>query len=213
MASNTFYRLGAESLETFGVSLYSMINGDTPYDVPVPQQTALNTANGALETAISNAQDAENAYHAAIAAKETARTNLVGAISAVAGTIYANAALSSSEIAATGLAVHDTTRSPVPVYTVADAVLNAFPNGTAILEWNRSGNGYGVLFEVESSTNGTNWTMWTSTKRRRITLSGVTPGVTRWFRIRATSASATSAWSVPVAAYGPEESVQLQLAA
>lgn len=213
MASNTFYKMGSEALETFGLALFAQVDGDTPYQIPAGQLTALSGANTALGAAINAAQEAENAYHAAIAAKETARQNLVSAISAVAGTIYANSALTDAEIAATGLAVHDTTRSPVPVYSVTNATIAAAADGTAILEWDRNGNAYGVLFEVESSTNGTTWTLWTSTKRRRITLSGVTPGVTRWFRVRATTSSSASAWCVPVAAYGPEESVQLQLAA
>lgn len=213
MAKNTFYRLGAEPLQTFGVALFAQVDGDTPYEIPAGQLTALSGANTALGTAINAAQEAENAYHAAVAAKETARQSLVSAISAVAGTIYANSALTEAEIAATGLAVHDTTRSPVPVFSVTNTTIAAAADGTALLEWDRNGNAYGVLFEVESSTNGATWTLWTSTKRRRITLSGVTPGVTRWFRVRASTSAAASPWCVPFAAYGPEESVQLQIAA
>jgi hypothetical protein len=213
LASNQFYKYGADPLHTWSASFYSVVQNADPYAIPAGNLTALNAANTNLASAITSAQNAENAFHAAIAAKNAAMASVLDAIKPIAKLVYANALLTEAEIAATGLAIHDTQPTPVTVGPISNPVVNAFADATAVLTWDRNGNPQGVIFEVESSTNGTDWSFWGSTTRRKAELSGVTPGVTRWFRIRAAKSGQASAWSVPVAAYGPEEGMGLQLAA
>lgn len=213
MSANTFYKMAPDPLHTWGVSFYSVVQNADPYAISAGDLTAMNNANTNLAAAITAVQNAENAFHAAVAVKEAARVASVEAIKTIAKQIYANDDLTEGDIAATGLAIHDTTRTPVTIYPPANPVVNAYANGSAILEWARNGNPYTVTFQIESSTDGTNWTSWGQTTKTRITVADVEPGVTRWFRIRTVKSTQTSFWSATVSVYGPEEEVELQLAA
>jgi hypothetical protein len=212
MPRNTFYKMSAEDLEPFATNLADVVAGEK-YEIPAPILASLNTAVTELNAAVDEAEAAKAAFHAANNAKGASRQSLVDNISAVAALVYSNSNLTEAEITATGLAVHDASRSTVVPVEVTNLVAEAYSNGQALLKFHRGANPYGVTFEVESSTNGTNWSLWTTSQKQRVTLSGVAPGVTRWFRVRAKKGALSSAWTAPVAVYGPEESLELQIAA
>jgi hypothetical protein len=214
MASNNFASRSDPALLQVANQAYTVINDDPiGYGVQAGQLTALNTARAALDSSIDGLTAARAALAAAIQARDAARLSTIEALGSIGATIYNAPGVTDEMLAAAGYAVHDTTRTPVMPTTVTNLVVVPNSNGTALLKWSRSGNPYGVQFAVQVRTAGGGWEWVSSPTRTRVTLSGVTPGVTRYFRVIAFKGGIYAIPSEPVVAYPSEGEEALVIAA
>lgn len=201
--ANEFNRLTDSELQVTAKQAHTVIAPDAvAYGVNASQMTALLNASTALESAIEGLTAARDAYLAAQEARDAARATTLDALSNVGSTIYNFASVTNEMIAAAGYAVRQPRTAIVPQYVTAVTVTPS-PNGTAVVAWPRGGNRYGVAFQIEWRTEDTDWEFAAATTRTRWTLSGVTPGVTRYFRVIATKSDASAPPSPSAIAYGP----------
>lgn len=214
MAKNIFYRLGAEDLHTFGAQAHTVLNANPLiYNIPPGDLTALNAAVTGLASSITAGAAAEAAFRAAIEDKKADMQTVVALLSKISPKLYTNSSLSDAQIAATGYEPRDHERTPVVPQTPINLVANPCADATVDIYWARNGNPYGVIFVIEASADGIAWTQVMSTKRRRIVLTGFTPGVKKSLRVTATTATSSSVPSTSVTIYGTEGEGFLALAA
>lgn len=214
MAKNTFYSMSAEDLHTFGAQAYTVLNANPLiYNIPPGDLTALNAAVTGLASSITVGAAAEATFRSAIEDKHADMRTLVQALSKISPKLYTNSSLSDAQIAATGYQPRDHERTPVVPQTPINLVANPCADATVDIYWGRNGNPYGVIFVVEASADGIAWTQVSSTKRRRIVLTGYTPGVKKSLRVTATTNTSASVPSTSVTIYGTGEEGFLQIAA
>jgi hypothetical protein len=187
---------------------------DASYNIPAATAAALNTAIGELNTANNDYTNAHAAAKAATAARHKSHSDLVAQIAAIAKTLYNDPAVDDEMIAAAGLAIHDT--APTPQTPTQPLNLVATPNwdGAVELKWARNANPALTSFLVEASADGTNWDVVHTTTKSRATVTGYTPGVNYWFRIRASKNEITTLPSNVAEIYpSGSQNVNLELAA
>jgi hypothetical protein len=173
----------------------------TPADIVT--MTGLSTAYG---TSYSTMVTARDAARASTQTKDTAKAALIANFRAFARRAYANPNVSDALIAQLGLPVHDTTRTPINPVAPINLVANSFANGEVKLRWKRGGNPRnGIVFWVEASFDLANWSVVGTSTRASFALQDQTPGLTRYFRVRATATDKISAPSNEAVIY-PSES-------
>jgi len=172
------------------------------YGVSTTQLNAVHTGGTTLNTDLTAVTNAKAQYHATVQAKDAEQKVLVNSIAALAKTVYANPAVTDAMIAALGLAPRKSPSKNTPVQPLS---LTATPNadGTVKLKWNRNGNASTIIFVIETSADGSHWDLVKATNRTSYTAFGFDPGVLAWFRVTATTSTASSAPSTAVAIYGP----------
>ena len=214
MASNTYRSLASPALVPWAENMGTVV-GPTPatYGCTAAQVTTLNNATSDLVSALANLDAAKALYRSAVETKNAAHAATISAIADIAGEVYATETLSSAQIAATGLAVHDDGPSPSYPQEVTDVVATPYANATVKLQWNRGTNPPGTTFIIEKSTDNVNWTLVQLATRSKATLSNFAPGVPMWFRITASKNEVNATPSFPVAIYGATSSVELEIAA
>lgn len=212
---NTYRSMNASQLITLAGQVTAAVG-------PIP--TIYGTTAGVVTAITSQTElllEAETVYEAQkvalTAAKEdrdTQQAALVSQVAALARTIYAKQGLTNAQIAATGLAVHDSVPSPSGVSTPSD--FNAVPSadGQCKMKWNRNGNGAGTTFIIQSSADGEAWATIFTTTKASSTLGYFAPGEIRYFRVLAQRGGEVSWPSETVGIYLPTTStVNLLLAA
>ena len=205
MAENIYHRCSYPQLATLGEQVSTVVTA-TPatYGCTPAQATALSDAVAALVSAISNQEAARSAYRASTEAKINARLATIAALADVAGEIYATDTLTSEQIAATGLAVHNNLPTPSMPSEVLDVVAFPSANGNVKLSWDRNGNLTGTTFIIEYTTDMSSWNYAGTTTRSKITLGGYAPGVTTTFRVTAVRNETAATPSLPVTIYQAE---------
>lgn len=214
--ANKFSEKSAEELVPFATNVAAVLGSgglSNPYGVDAALISALTASDTALTTSINAQVAADAVKKAATATKATKKSAVVSNLTAIADVVYPNPAVTDAMLVALGF-------SPRPVKTVTTpvtpTVINAFPTtlGEVKLQWARSGNKKsGVIFVVETSTDGTNWTFLASTTRVSYVATGFAPGVPAWFRVKATTSTASSLPSASTSIYAPGGSTELHLAA
>lgn len=214
MARNNFASRSDPALLQVANQAYTTINDDPiGYAVQSGQLTALDSGRTALQTSIDGVTTAKAALAAAVQAKNAARETTLNALGSIGATIYNAPGVTNEMLAAAGYAIHDSTRSPVLPVSVSNVVAVPNSNGTVLLKWSRNGNPYGVQFAVEVRTADGAWEWVSSPTRTRITLTGMTPGVTRYCRVIAFKNGIYAIPSEPVVVYPPEGEEALAIAA
>jgi hypothetical protein len=216
MPRNQYFDYTDPQLVDFIANAATVFNGEgdpSAYGLTNGQVTALQNSGTALNTKVNDAVAAEAAFRAAIQAKLTARETALDNVSLCAGLMYATPGVTNEMVAAAGFQPRDVVPTPIFPVEVTSLVATPYANGTVKLEWNRNGNPYGVEFVIETSADGSSWSQHAVTKRKSLTLQGFTPGVTKWFRIRATNRGLYSAPSTSTVIYGGGEGVELSIAA
>ncbi|HRI43800.1 MAG TPA: fibronectin type III domain-containing protein [Fimbriimonadaceae bacterium] len=214
MASNNFASRSDSALLQVANQAYTTINDDPiGYGVQAGQLTALNGGRTALEASIDGLTAAKAALAAATQARNAARATTLDALGSLGATIYNAPGVTNEMLAAAGYAIHDSTKTPVLPVTVSNVVAVPYSNGTVQLKWSRNGNPYGVQFAVEVRTADGEWEWVSSPTRTRITLTGITPGVTRYCRVIAFKNGIYAIPSEPVVVYPSEGEEALAVAA
>jgi hypothetical protein len=215
MPENTYFKMTDEELSTFIATAAAAFTAGpaTAYGLTAAQVTALQTAGTDLDTSVQDSANAEAAFREEIQKKLARREDALSNISLCAGLMYATPGVTDAMVAAAGFQPHDTVPTPIVPQEPTSLVATPNANGTVFLSWNRNGNPYGVEFIIETGSDGVSWQQWTVTKKKSLTLDGFTPGVQKWFRVKASNRGLTSVASNSAAIYGGDNTVELQIAA
>lgn len=201
-------------LYTVANQAYTIINANLlAYGCSAGQMTGLNTGKTNLNASITAWETKRAALEAETQTKLAARQATIDALSNVGATIYNNSAVTDTMLANAGYAIYDTTKTPIQPQRVVSVTVSADGSGNAFLKWSRSGNLQGVIFVIEQSADGLEFTPVAMTTKARQTIEGLTVGTPVWFRIRATKNEAWAQSSDSVQLWAPGDGVQLQVAA
>ncbi|MEQ1932781.1 MAG: fibronectin type III domain-containing protein [Fimbriimonadaceae bacterium] len=214
MAQNTFNKSNPNDLKTLAAQVIStMTLSPTTWGATATQITNLGTKNATLGTTITNAEATRVAAKTATQAQTAAVDAVVADLMVIARQMYAKAGLTSEQIQATGLAVHDASKSVVTPLQVSNFTATPFADGQVEFAWNRNGNPYGVQFFIEASVDGGAWTQVYATKRKKLKLQGFTPGVPVIFRVVTANRNELSAPSLTASIYEEAAPAGLRIAA
>ena len=214
MAGNTYSKMSNSALQTLAIQMGNVI-GASPatYGASSDQVTALVTSTTTFGTDLELTESTKEAYRSAVQLQNTDRAELISNIALLAKQMYNKAGITNAQIAATGLAVHDSASSPIMPTQPTNLFATAFADGSVHLKWTKN-NPYGVTFFIEASVDGGAWTQVFATKRGSLKLYGFPAGTTTSFRIKAENRGIVSASSNESIIYpqGSQESF-LQIAA
>jgi len=167
-------------------------------------------ANG-FQADLIAAEDARVVYRNKVAEKDATRETSTEVIRTWAQRVKNNPLVTPEILASFGIEPATPVAGPVIPPTELAAKANA--DGTAVLTWSANGNPSPTTYILESSFNGETWTWCGSTTKRRFTDTNATPGVPRFYRIRAQRAGQTSAPGSWTAIYPVGEGESITLAA
>lgn len=205
-ASKKIQNLSAEALVSLAGQMIAAIGtGETnPYGFSKTQTDAIATDKTALVAA--NGAVAKAAYHAAVQDRDAKAGATTHAVADLARTAYANAAVTSTMIAALGLQPRASRGTKVVPTTPIHLTGTPMPNGDIRLAWNCYGNAASVNFIVEAQTGAGEWAFVQDTTVAKITLWGYAPGVAVSFRVSASKNKVVSATVSPSSVAAPAAS-------
>ncbi len=212
--NTNFENLTDAQAATVANTMKTAITGDEPaYGLLPADTTALNGDLVDFNKAINDAAIARAASLAKTQDKEAKRTALNQELSELAKKIYATPTVTNMMLAEAGLSPRSTARTKVIPVPPSDMVAKAFSNTSVSLSWKPNGNKYGVTYIVETQAEGGEWTFLTNTTKCKISVDGFEPGVSAWFRVRASKNDLTSLPSDSAAIYHSVVPPSIQLAA
>ena len=144
-----------------------------------------------FNTALANAEAKKAETRAAVAVKSEARVTSTEVIMEWVDRVKSNALATPEMLADFGIVPSAGGAAPV----IPPVALSAIPSyqGTCTLTWSRTNNIKGTTFILEFSLDGENWEWLNSTTKTKFVDANATPGVPRFYRIRAQRAGETSA--------------------
>jgi hypothetical protein len=214
MASSDWNNLNDSQLATLAAQMSSvLITGFASYGVTTGQATALKEDKDDFQDGLSDVAAAKAALASAVQTKDAERTTLLSNISLLANIIYNNPSVTPSMIAALGLAPRATTRTMHQPKVPQNLIAFPYASGDVTLKWSKGENVYGAVYIIEAKTETGDWEQVYSTTKQKATLSGYTPGVATWFRVRSARNNAISGASNESPIYHAAEPVTLSMAA
>lgn len=184
------------------------------FGLSAPQAASMTNAAEILVDANLGVIAAKNALLTARNAQTEAHQTLISTFNTLLNLSYADPAVSDSTLNSIGLDSRTTTRTPIVPQQPQSLEVVPNADGTVAVSWEAGENKYGVVYELQAgSTDSTEWTTVASVTRRNVVLSGFAPGVTRWFRVRATKNGIASEFSFTEGIYVPAPGLGFQIAA
>ncbi|HZH97594.1 MAG TPA: fibronectin type III domain-containing protein [Fimbriimonadaceae bacterium] len=180
--------------ETASVAVDVIGSAPSSYGISAAMAVSLGNAATEFNDALADHFSAIAASKSATSLKNQKRENLVKVLSEVGAIIYRTPSVTDDMILRAGYAVHDTHASPGTVDKPLSLQANPSADGSVKLTWNRNGNKGGTIFNVEYKTENGQWAFLASTTKAKITVTGFTPGIATWFRVRA---SRDTSYSLP----------------
>jgi hypothetical protein len=212
--ANEYNNMTDAQLQSLATQMDSILaTGFASYGLTAPQAAALTAATTGFGGSLANVASKRAALAGAVQGKDANRGTLLENISGICVVIYNDPSVSDEKIADLGLQPRATTRTLHPPYTPQTLLATPYATGNVLLKWSRGQNLYGAVYIVETRSETGDWEQVYSTTRTRITLTGYTPGIPAWFRIKATRNGQTSTPSNESPIYHEGGGMQLQLAA
>ena len=165
-------------------------------------------------TAILSQDNALAAMKRATEDKTNAKRELVLVLANLVATAEANGNVSDAMLMSIGFSPRRAkgsrqTAPPVPT----DIKVVPQVDGAVSLGWSRNGASASTIYQVETSADGLDFSIVTSTVRKSLVLDGYVPGTQAWFRITAINSAGQSRPSANVPIYAPAPAaVQLRVA-
>lgn len=215
MNLSQFRNLSSSALAEVATPMAATITGaPATFGLSPAQATAMTTTSAALTAANLQLIAARNAVLTAHNAQLAAHEAVLGTFTSSLKLSYADPSVSDGTLNSIGLDSRNTTRTPIIPQRPTGLEVVPSADGTVTATWNANGSKYGVIYELQAgSTDSTQWVSVANVTRRRVTLSGFAPGVTRWFRVRATKNGLSSEYSFIEGIYIPAPGTELQQAA
>lgn len=164
------------------------------------EEAAVTDAYNEFDTDVTAVLAAKDALKGLVTAKTVQRTTSVALVRDFAQRIKTNPAATPEIQASFGISTTPSSSGPVTVPTL----LTAEPAATSVckLSWNRNGNSSATTFTIEArgSTTGA-WTFVGTTTKTKFNDANATPGVPRYYRVRASRGNTVSAWSIEAVIY------------
>lgn len=178
----------------------AMTTYGTALGFTAPEKAALKAAVLAFSTDWGASEAAKSAAKGAVSTKNKTRQSTTTAIREAAARILASPAATPAIIAAFGMNPNPVVSGPVSV--PLNLVANASSNGICEVKWKRNGNASNTVFVLESKSSTGNWTMFGTTTKTKFTDTNATPGVQKFYRVRAERGGSVSAYSNEAVIYG-----------
>lgn len=192
------------------------VSDPAEYGFTAPEAASLEAVAETFASSLTDWEAAKGSYDEASEAKANERQGAIDAFTQLLNLMYATPSVTPEAISSLTLTPRSGTRTPVVPVTPTDFIATPFADGTVELKWNRNGNKYGVVFEVETaSADQTDWHIGLSTTKTKLRVGGFAPGVPAWFRVRASKNGLSSEFSFNSGIYipAPEGSGSLEVAA
>ena len=179
------YKMSIYAMRAAGQqSTGAIVGAPATYGVSVPIATAYQGAFDAFDAAITDAEAAKAAYHAAIEAQAAARAAFLDKVSQIGAIIYNNPLVTDAMLVAASFPPHDTSKTKHSPVTPTDFLVEAVANGTVNLKWNRNGGPTGTNYIIETQTPGDEaWVATYQTTKTKATLAGFPAGQPANFRV------------------------------
>lgn len=179
------------------------------------QVTALNDLYTDLSTALGVQIAAKASAEASTTAKNAAMRAVIAEARTLAQIVQKHPGASEALKNELGLTAPPAPHVPVEPQLPIGLTARLDEVGRVTLTWDRNGNKQGTTFVLETSEGmEDSYTMLAAVTRAKYVDQGRTPGVLRWYRVKAVRAGRESAFSTAVAIYGPGNSgAVLQIAA
>lgn len=215
MTISQMYNLEDPALgDTMSQVAAQVLAAPATFGLSVGQATEMSDSAELFNELLAAWNAARNAADTASYDKQTQREASLAVFGQYLNLMYANPAVSSSDLLSIGFAPRSTAKTPILPYIPQEPFATPFADGTVKLTWKAGDNKYGVIYEVEvSDADESNWTLLASTTKTRLTFNGFAPGVPKWFRIRATKNGDVSPYSVNAGIYIPAPGLTLEEAA
>lgn len=183
---------------TLGINHITSMDGNANYPTAVrsPSDAQFQAAQDALLAAISAAEAAETAWKAAIIARNDAEAAWDTAISARASNCESITPRNRALLQTTGLPLRS---APVPV-GIPNAPINllatpAKNSGELIINWTRVRGATSYIVERMVHDSSGSWQQVKLLSQSKFTNTGLTPGVTYAYRVRALATAGAGPWS------------------
>ena len=215
MSQNRFYGRPDRDLDAMAITA-SEVLGSAPsaYSLTAAQVLSLSNASTAFSEALAENEAAQGAAKAATAFKNEKREALVSVLSELGAIMYRSPSVTDDMLLRAQYAVHDDHKSAPSVDKPLSLLAKPDADGSVKLTWSRNGNKQGTIFNIECKGEEGDWMHLATTTKAKITVTGFTPGITKWFRVRATRDGLYSLPSNEEPIYhSPTQPVQLKVAA
>lgn len=194
----------AELADTLISVSQTVVANASSFGLSAPQAAAMEAAASTFESDLMDWNTARLAAEGASLSKNEGRENALEIFSAYLKMAYANPAVTPATMASIGFSPYSDTRTPLEAFVPRELVAVPYSDGTVRLSWKRGENKYGVTYLVETAeADATSWVLAKTVKKLSATLPGATPGVPRWYRVRAVTAESISEPCFPAGIYIP----------
>ena len=205
MARNDYSHMPHAELRVLAGQMAASIGADpAAYGATSGQITQLNAMRDEFAADLIDVAMAKATLRSLVCKQNADKTSLVDLVALLARQMYNVPGISDAKVVETGLAVRDRVRSRVEPVMPTKLTATPSADSSVTLKWGKE-NPYGVLYIVEASVAGGEWTQVFATKRGKVALHGFKPGVPTLFRVRASNNGVMSPPSNAVAIY-PESS-------
>lgn len=191
----------------------SVVAGPTTFGLTAPQAAAMEAAAELFESQLADWDASIVSHEAASLAKNDSRAAALNTFSTFLNLVYATPTVTEATLASIGLSPRSDSRLPLKPQTPQDLLAVPFADGTVKLTWKKGDNKYGIFYQVQTAgADESDWANLQATTRQSMTVSGVTPGEPRWFRVKAYKNGLESEFSYNAGVYIPtnfgEENVE-----
>ncbi len=182
----------------------TIVANPTILGLTAPQATALENAAELFDSQLQDWNASIVSHKASGQAKNAGRAAALELFSTYLNLVYASPAVTEAALASIGLSPRSDDRSPLKPQTPQDLLAVPYADGTIKLTWKKGGNKYGVFYQVQTAgADESDWTNLQVTTRANMTVSNVTPGEPRWFRVKAYKNGLESEFSYNAGVYIP----------
>ena len=163
----------------------------------VPQLSVLDAQATAFYEAMDAVAAAKAALRAAVATKDEAFATVRTAVNNYAKGWRADQSVSDATLQSLNVPPHQTPATSTPLVTPTELTYTVNTENVVTLRWKSGGNARGTIYNIETSANGTSWSVAGTETKKKFEMSSV-PGVSKWFRIVAIRGSLRSYPTQPI---------------
>lgn len=184
-----------EELVNIFTEIINAMTGNPAFPTPNPTLAVLIATRDLLLTRINDVKAKENAWRAAIAARDTQEDVSVDLFTLLSSYVQNASGGDEVKILSSGYQVRSTATSSSPLTAPQDLRATSGDNeGEIDLTWDRVRNA--SSYEVQCREQGApEWQPVKTVTQSRLTIENLTPGKTYTFRVRAIGAQGAGPWS------------------
>lgn len=185
-----------EELVAQFTEIINAMTGNAAFATPNPTLAALTAARDALQAKITDAKAKENAWRAAVAARDVQEDATVALFTQLSSYVQNASGGDEVKILSSGFQVRAAPSAPKPVTAPGNLrATNGDLEGEIDLMWDPVKGAGSYIVDCREQTDGATWQNVKTVKQSRVTLTGLTPGKLYAFRVRAIGPLGEGPWS------------------